>query len=1205
MTKETVSDNSASKLSILVLTCFFFSGLTGLIYEILWTRMLVTIIGGAPFAVSIILTVFMGGLGLGSYLASRVIDRVDEPARLVKIYGILELMIGGYGLAIPVLFRLFRPVYAVVYNQLFSHFMLYNFLTFVGCAILLCLPVICMGATLPILCRFYVRRLSHLGTYAGRLYGLNTIGAALGAFLCGFWLISVLSMPGTLILAVLINVFIGLSCIMAGWKVRTEQIDSDLGQQKQIDTSQAAKPSGSPAVVIGSLVIFAVSGFCAMSYEVIWTRLLGLLVGPTTYSFTIVLVTFILGLALGSMLFGWLGDRTGKPVLLLLLTQIVAALFALLLSQVLGNSQFFFAKLIEHFQDDFAALSIFKAVILFVFMLFPTVCLGATFPLVGKIYTQSVSRVGRSIGVAYAINTIGAVLGSFCAGFVLIPFFGKERGLSLVVGLQFLTSLVILVIIFVRDRKVMLKLASLAAVALFGLILCFYFPMWDRHLLSKGRYHRFEDMGIDLRNYGWLESLLRGPEILNRSEHSELVYYGDGIGGFTTVLRQANPLGDMEYTMTISGKADASSRADMQTQTLSAHFPMLFHRNPRTVMVLGLASGVTAGEVLYYPVEQLDVLEISHQVVEASDFFLPWNNRVLSDSRTNLIIQDGRAHLQLTKQKYDVIISEPSNPWMAGLAALFTREFFTLAEDRLNEDGIYVQFIHSYQMDWPTFALVGRTFAQVFPNNLLVITAPSNVGNDYLLVGFKGEDRLILENAKRKLSYVQQSKNVTLTDPRLLYRLVVSEDVQGFFDKGPVNTDNWPVLEFAAPKLLYRSDPMIERNIRAKRWLSPATRDIIRQVRADVNAQIDFAAYALSVYKPFAGMVDLEKATPLQKERFFELMEAYCANNSIDYSIFKDEELKQRCHSIQIETIESNIDLMPDKALSYFYLADIYYEKGVLDKAIESHYKSLQIRPDDAIVHYNIGYALNTLGRFDEAILHFIEVLRINHSFSKAHSELAYALARQGRLDEAIEHYNEVLRIEPNNVKAHSNLGGVFTKQGRFDEAIAHFTEALRIEPDFADAHNNLGYALARSRKFDRAIEHYTEALRIKPNFADAHYNFGVALARQGKLDEAIAHFIKAIQIKPNGAEVYYNLGVALAFQGKFDEAITHFKEALRIKPGLADAHYNLGAALTIQGKLDEAITHFTEALQIRPDFINARRGLEKALLLQKNKSNK
>jgi spermidine synthase len=912
MTENKILHNSGKRITLLVLTCFFLSGVTGLIYEILWMRMIVKIIGGAPFAISIILTIFMGGLGLGSYLASRTIDRIKEPLRLVRIYGILQLAIGAYGLAVPVLLVVFRPVYAIIYNRLFSHFMLYSFLTFVGCSLLLVVPVICMGATLPILCRFYVTKLSHLGTHAGRLYGLNTIGAALGALLCGFWLINLLGMPGTLIFAVLVNGIIGLSCIKVARKAKTQQVVSELKESPRRDSGQRAKLAEYPGAVIGALLIFAVSGFCAMSYEVIWTKLLGLIVGPTTYSFTIVLVTFILGLALGSMIFGWLGDKTKKPLWLLIFTQIAAALFVLGVSQVIGNSQLFFAKVIFTFRDRFALLSVSKAVILFCFMILPTLCLGATFPLVGKIYTQTVSKVGRSIGVAYAINTIGAVLGSFCAGFVLIPLVGKENGLSLVIGLQLLTSLFVGGIILVRKNKSILRLFPLAAPALAGLFLCFYFPVWNHLLLSKGKYHRFKTMIVDVRNYSWLEALLQGPEILTRAERSELVYYGDGIGGFTTVLKYVDPFGNINYIMANSGKPDASSRGDMKTQTLLAHFPMLFHRDPKTVMVLGLASGVTAGEVLYYPVEQLDVLDINREVVEASDFFLPWNNNVLSHPRTNLIIQDGRVHLQLTEQKYDVIISEPSNPWMAGLATLFTRDFFALVEDRLNEDGIFCQWLHSYQMDWPTFAIVGRTFARVFPNSLLVLAQPTIAGHDYLLVGFKGKDRLVLENAERKLSCIQQSKNVTLSDPKLLYRLIVSEDLQGLFR-----------LEFAAPKLMYRDDPMIRRNIYSKKWLTLGTRNIIQQVITDVDAQIDFAAYALSLYLPLRDMVDLSKATPLQKERFFKLMEAHCANNPIDYSVFKNDELKQRCRSIQIEAIQNKIALMPDKAASYLYLGTL------------------------------------------------------------------------------------------------------------------------------------------------------------------------------------------------------------------------------------------------------------------------------------------
>ena len=369
MIKKKISRSSANnRVMLLILVCFFLSGLTSLIYEILWTRMIVKIIGAAPFAVSIVLTVFMAGLGLGSLLAARTIDRIAHPARLVKIYGTLELIVGLYALVVPLLLAIFEPVYSVIYNRLFSHFMLYNLLTFVGCSVILLIPVICMGATLPVLCRFYVTELSHLGTHTGRLYGLNTIGAAAGSLLCGFWLIELLGVWGTLTFAVLVNCLIGFSCILAGHKLERQQGDRVTRASREPLREGAAigdKLAGRPAVVKAALVIFAVSGFCSMAYEVIWTRLLGLIVGPTTYSFTIVLVTFILGLALGSMFFGYLADRSGKAVWLLVYTQTGAALFALGISQVLGGSQLFFAKLLFSFKDHFALLNLAKTVILF------------------------------------------------------------------------------------------------------------------------------------------------------------------------------------------------------------------------------------------------------------------------------------------------------------------------------------------------------------------------------------------------------------------------------------------------------------------------------------------------------------------------------------------------------------------------------------------------------------------------------------------------------------------------------------------------------------------------------------------------------------------------------------------------------------------------------------------------------------------------
>jgi len=1071
----------------LVLVCFFLSGLTGLIYEILWTRLIVKMIGGAPFAVSIILTVFMGGLGLGSYIAGRTIDRVKEPIKLVRIYGTLELIIGAYALAIPVLLAAFRPVYANIYNHLFGYFILYNLLTFVGCCLLLCIPVICMGATLPILCRFYVSKLSHLGARAGRLYGLNTIGAAFGALLCGFWLINLLGVWGTLVFAVAINGIIGLACILAasGTKEQqpvTDHIGADSKQSTFEDAGQTAEPHRYPVeVVIGALVIFGVSGFCAMSYEVIWTKLLGLIVGPTTYSFTTVLVTFILGLALGSMVFGRLADRTKKPIWLLIFTQVAAALFVLGASQLLGNSQLFFAKVIFKFQDNFALLSMVKAAILFGFMILPTLCLGATFPLVGKIYTQSVSRVARSIGFAYAINTIGAVLGSFCSGFVLVPLIGKENGLRFVISGQLVVALVITFIILRREK--IFKLVPFIAPALIGLLLCSGFPVWNRRALSIGQYHRFNEAGINPGAYGWAESLFPGSRRPAKSQEGELVFYSDGIGGFTTVIEYAGPLGNVEYSMVISGKPDASSRGDMKTQTLLAHFPMLFHPGAKTVMVLGLASGITAGEVLCYPVEKVDVIDINRQVVAASEFFRPWNNNVLSNPKTNLIIQDARAHLYLTRQKYDVIISEPSNPWMAGLATLFTRDFFDLAKDRLNGGGIFVQFLHFYEMDRPTFALVGRAFAQVFPNNILVSCEPAGLGSDCLLVGLNGEDRLSLENAKRNISYTRKSKNITLLDPGLFYRLIISEDMQKLFGDGPANTDIRPRLEFAAPKMMYRSDPSIPANIRSNRWVCPETADIIEQVTTNVDSQIDFAAYALSVFAPFSDMIDSSRATPGQKERFFKLMEEYCAGEIMNYALLGDKELRQSCRAVQIQTIINNIDSMPDKPSSYLYLGDLYFASDMGAEAIESYSKSLQIKPDSAQAHMNLGIAFNESKKFNNAIAHFIAAMQIRPDFAtRVHKHLGYTLFLAGRLAQSAKEYQEYLKAHPDDAQIHNDLGVVFARSGDLDGAIKHFRRAVRIKPDLAEANKHLGNALSLQKQLNSGISGPVEVEQSNTN---------------------------------------------------------------------------------------------------------------------------
>ena len=957
-------------LSALVLICFFLSGAAGLIYEILWIRMIDKVVGSAPFAVATVLAVFMGGLALGSYLAGRYIDRIPSKSQLLSLYGKLELVIGVYGLLLPFLTVAVKPLYSVAYNHLFPYFWVYQIFNFLGCSLLLIFPAVLMGVTLPVLCRFYVAHLDHLGTRTGRLYGLNTVGAAVGAFLCGFVLVGTLGVWGALFVAAGINFLVGGLCILMARRPLSVSTPGKF-EKKRRDTKSLKEPAVAKDVndttVFWALCIFALSGFSAMAYEVIWTRLLGLIIGPTTYSFTLVVATFIVGLAVGSLFFGWLGDRVKRTFLLLVGTQIAAAFLALLVSQFLGNSQLLFAKLIYTFQGQFEKTILAQILVVFVIMLSPTVFLGATFPLVNRIYARSLSGLGKSIGTAYALNTVGAILGSVVAGFILIPFLGKENGLRLVTAIQFMVPACAVVVLTIKSKEKTKLWIGPAAAAVVGVFVFVQYPSWDRGLLSSGRYRNFGDMENLFKETSWSDAILRGATILKQVEPDrEIVFYGDGIGGFTTVEKVIGSLGNEKYTMVNSGKPDASSHGDRSNQTLLAHIPLLFHPKPEKVLVIGLASGMTAGEALHYPVQALDVVEISDQVVKASDFFKPWNNTCLDDPRTRLIVQDGRNHLALTTETYDVIISGPSNPWMAGLANLFTKEFFQSAKERLQGDGIFVQWMQSYEMNWPTFALAGRAFMEVFPDGWLMRTSPA----DYIFVGFLGKPELRSDVAQERLQYANRSTNIALPQTHVLFQLVVTEDLKRLMGDGPVHTDHWPHLEFAAPKQLNTNDFSIEKRMAEKRWMSTRTKEIARAGR-DSEGRLDLAAFMASVGSPFFSLPRYDDLNDRQQERYARIMRRFCSEELVlNYEVFSDAALRQDCAQLQAEKIRAHLTSHPENATAQYNLGNTLIQQGDLESAIQHFSEAVRLKPDYTKAYYNLAIACYQTGKYQRAIEH-------------------------------------------------------------------------------------------------------------------------------------------------------------------------------------------------------------------------------------------
>jgi spermidine synthase len=1053
---KTVSTNISSKivngnvLSVFVAGCFFLSGAAGLVYEVIWVRLIDKVIGSAPFAVATVLSVFMAGLALGSYLSGRVVDRFTRRRDLLLIYGIMEFGIGICALLVPLLIKAVQPFYQAIYDRLLDHFWCYQIAAFAGCVFILVVPTALMGATLPVLCRYYVLRLTHIGARTGWLYGLNTVGAALGVVLCGFVLIKTLGVWMSLELFAGINGLIGLSCIFLS------RVSAGDGNRPKLE--RAGKTADQPTTIMirrhgatgsmrAGMLIFAASGFCAMAYEVLWTRLLGLVAGPTTYCFTLVVATFIVGLALGSILFGRLADRTRHALGWLAGTQMAAALMALAVSQLLGNGQFFFAKLIHTFQGEFSHLVLMQSLVLFFMLLGPTLFLGAAFPLVNRLYVQSISAMGRNLGTAYALNTLGALAGSFVAGFVLVPWLGKMNGLRLVILLQFsLAGLALLYPAFRKNRNGRYQLAIVGMIAI-GWLLMSHFPNWRTDLLSRGWYRDFDALQADMDRTGWGEALVDGGRrIAGHRQGLEVVFQGEGTGGFTTVEKENTSLGTVEVALFNSGKADASSHGDRSTQTLSAHIPMLFHPGAQKVMLLGLASGMTAGEVLLYPIRQLDILEINSAVATACRrYFSPWNNRCLDDPRSRLIVQDGRNHLALTRESYDVIISEPSNPWMAGLANLYSLEFFQLARRRLTADGIFAQWIQAYEMDGETFSLLGRTFAAVFPVSALLKVGPV----DYLMLGFNNDDggfdwRVANHNAV----YAQQSTIITFPGVDFLVHLFLTEDLRHLFGAGRLHTDDRPYLEFSAPMKLYHSNADIDRLIGAHRRLSPENQ-LFLESHNDYETLLDLVEFAASANVPIFGVLPWSRLEKNQQLRYRRIVADYCGRVLVpSYGIFNDSELKAACADIQIAAISKKIstDEAAD-AIDYYNLALAHIAGKEKTLAANDLRTAVRRDPNNEPALTALGLLLAETGSLDEAALLLSNAVGLAPRKAEPYKYLGMVELRRSAHARAVTNLSTALALAPDDDVILSELGTAYLLQGNCRKAVAYLTKALGKNP--------------------------------------------------------------------------------------------------------------------------------------------------------------
>ena len=772
-----------------LLPLFFVSGATALIYQTLWVRELQLVFGTSTFAISTVLSAYFAGLGIGGFALGRVADRIARP---LAAYGVLEVIVGVYALLFPAIVSLMTPVYLSVYRAMEPGPVVFGLIQFALVGVALILPTAMMGGTLPLLARFATQRLGAAGDRVGTLYAVNTAGAVFGTWMCGFILLPWLGRFDTTLLAAGANIVLGVGAIALDVWART-------GSESRPAAENDLKQPMPPALVPVAIAIGA-AGFSSLVYEVAWTRVLGLMLGGSTYNFSVMLLAFLVGIALGGKLGGPLADRALARGGLTRVLQWFAAIevgiavLSYALMYLYPELPFWYVWLFDWVDATKHPIGmwIISLVLAGAVMTPPAVLMGVHFPLAVRAVVGSDDELGGPVGTVYGINTLGGVVGAFLAGFVLLP----GIGVSWTIFVAALGNLVAAAVLLLWSSAGQARWVKASPVALVALLLMFVAqrPPWDPMLMTAGMYHYVSHFDDHTREgiYDYAVSKY------------ELVYYEEGLSTVVTVARNRDT---DNMWLANNGKVDASTSTDMPTQVLCSLLPLQYADNLDDVLVIGLASGITAGAVSLVPdVGRMEIVELEPTIEQAARYFEEWNHHVLDDPRVELIANDGRNHVLLAEpQTYDVIVSEPPNPWISGVANLFTKDFLEVGKTRLKPGGVWSQWVQLYGMDDRDLKTLLRTFAEVYPNVLVYSTIEEAdlvlVGSDRPLVPTKGRAERLFGWPK----VAKELRSVGIEDPMELVAIYQfgGEHIMGFAEHSPLNTDDNMRIEYSAPLHLH------------------------------------------------------------------------------------------------------------------------------------------------------------------------------------------------------------------------------------------------------------------------------------------------------------------------------------------------------------------------------------------------------------------
>jgi spermidine synthase len=1015
---------------------FFCSGVSGLVYQVVWVRELGNVFGATIYSTSLVVAIFMLGLGSGSYLVGRWADRryLHAPESLLRAYGLVEFLIAGLGLAISLVLPHLDALAALSSSYVVDSagwFVLSarSYAAQGAIALGLLGPItMLMGGTLTLLIRHRVRAdVEHLaGWKIAVLYAVNASGAASGAFLTDFALVPATGLRDTQLVAVALNVIAGAGALLLSptpARVPARATAASRGRRQKrspppqplATETRASVPRTQNTehvhVVMWTSLALMLSGFAAMGMEIVWLRHFNLLLGGFRAVFSLVLTIMLAGIGLGALMGGLLDRWTARPADRLMLVQALLAATVLL---GLASNSFAGLDVQRHaIEATLAGLSPFgrrlaelwynaRPMLLEVGL--PAILMGSSFPLGNAVIQHAERAVGTRAGALYLANTAGAVCGSLVAGFALLPLLGMQASATVLMAAA---ALAILPLAIATGRRAGMR-AALGPALIAAVALVAWLRLPSDYVLQRSQ-----------------ATLSAGERLLAIHE------------GVTEVVVVTEVPGLGRSLMTNGHAMSSTAPLDQRYMRALAHIPLVSMARPSRVLVIGFGVGNTTEAATLHPsVERVDVVDLSRQILGHAGYFRDVNHDVLRDPRVRIYVNDGRQHLLMQPEAvYDLITLEPPPIAHAGVAALYSREFYELARTRLAPGGYLSQWLPAYQVPPGTSLAMARAFIDVFPQSVLL----SGTQGELLLVGTRGA---AIDVDPDRLARALEHAPAVLDDLRRIDLGTVKEIVGTFVGSA-------------------------ETLARATRDSQPVSDD--RPIQEyGVRAALDSGMSGVP-----AALVDLPAASAWCPRCFDGDRPAPAAAGLDTYLALLDEAY----HAPAGELSAAASRTRPRRILGSAYLGAVL--------------------PDTDAVYNVIGVTGLREGRYDEAADAFREALKRRADSADANRNLGTALAAMGRAAEAIPYLRRAVQLAPDNGGAQYELGNLLLGRRDFRQAADCFQVAVRTLPDFASAHNSLGIALASLGELNQAIEQFKQAVALEPGFEEGRHNLASALQRR------------------------------------------------------------------------------------------------------------